>query len=111
MDLFLASRTRGNWTVVEVAGELDLYTSPTLRDDVVSRIDEGTRHLAVDLSRVTFMDSSTLGVLVACLKRMREKGGDITLVGVDGSPMKVLMLTGLDRVFTLAPSLDALPDV
>jgi anti-sigma B factor antagonist len=109
VDLVLGSTTQGSWTIIQVAGELDLYTSPTLRDDVLSRIEAGQHHLAIDLQQVTFMDSSTLGVLVACLKRMRERGGDITLLGVEGSPLKVLTLTGLDRVFTLIPSAGELP--
>jgi anti-sigma B factor antagonist len=107
MDLVLDTHSEGSWTVVTVEGELDLSTSPTLKE-YIDRLDEASR-LAFDLSRVPFMDSSTLGVLVTCLKRAREKGGDVVLVGLDGSPMKVLTLTGLDRVLVPVPSLADLP--
>jgi anti-anti-sigma factor len=55
------------------------------------------------------MDSSSLGSLVTCLKRVRERDGEMVLIGVSGSPMKVLFLTGLDRVFDLVPSESDLP--
>ncbi len=55
------------------------------------------------------MDSSTLGVLIAFLKRARERDGDIRLVGVQGSPAKVIALTGLDSAFQIDDSVAALP--
>jgi anti-sigma B factor antagonist len=95
--------------VVEVAGELDLHTSPSLRDRVLTLIEDGTGFLALDLTNVDFMDSSSLGSLVACLKRVRERDGRLVLVGVNGSPRKVLGLTGLDRVFEQVERSDELP--
>ena len=109
MDVIVQTRAQGPWTIVEVAGELDLHTSPPLRDHVLELIDSGTDHLALDLAGVEFMDSSSLGSLVMCLKRMREHDGRLVLAGVAGTPMKVLNLTGLDRVFELAPSTAELP--
>jgi len=110
MDVIGQTRTQGAWTVVEVAGELDLHTSPPLREHVLELIDGGTDRLALDMTRVDFMDSSSLGSLVMCLKRMRERDGRMVLAGVAGTPMKVLNLTGLDRVFELAGSLAELPE-
>lgn len=104
MDLDLENRTSGPWTVVRVAGELDLHTSPGLRDHVLALMNESPVRIALDLSGVEFMDSSSLGILVTCLKRVRERDGRFVLIGVSGSPMKVLTLTGLDRVFDLVPS-------
>ena len=95
--------------MVEVAGELDLHTSPALRDHVLGLIEEGTGFLALDLTKVDFMDSSSLGSLVACLKRLRERDGRLVLIGVTGSPKKVLGLTGLDRVFEQIERPDELP--
>jgi anti-sigma B factor antagonist len=109
MDLVLGTHRAGSWTVVSVEGELDLSTSPALSEYIAQLLDEGSYRLAFDLTRVPFMDSSTLGVLVTCLKRAREKAGDVVLVGVDGSPLKVLTLTGLDRVLVPVPSLAELP--
>ena len=109
MDVIGQTRTQGAWTVVEVAGELDLHTSPPLREHVLELIDGGTDRLALDMTRVDFMDSSSLGSLVTCLKRIRERDGKLVLVGVGGTPMKVLTLTGLDRVFDIVGSTSELP--
>jgi anti-sigma B factor antagonist len=106
MELLLEDDRSAAWTVVRVTGELDLHTSPRLREHVLSIVgeaDAGTR-VALDLTGVGFLDSSGLGSLVTCLKRVREAGGRLVLVGVSGSPMKVFSLTGLDRVFEIVDS-------
>jgi anti-sigma B factor antagonist len=109
MELVLENDMSGPWTVVRVKGELDLHTSPQLRDHVIASIGEPPVRIALDLSGVSFMDSSSLGMLVTCLKRERERDGRLVLVAVSGPPMKVFSLTGLDRVFDLAPSTEELP--
>jgi anti-sigma B factor antagonist len=98
LDVAIDRRTEGNWTVLTVAGELDLATGPALRD--VLSATESSR-IAVELSEVTFMDSSSLGILVAALKHAREQGGELVLIGVGGPPAKVFALTGLDDVFPM----------
>lgn len=109
MDVVQGTRTQGRWTVVEIAGELDLHTSPSLRDRILGLVDDGTGFLALDMTNVDFMDSSSLGSLVSCLKRVREHEGRLLLIGVNGSPKKVLGLTGLDRVFEQVERPDELP--
>ncbi len=101
IDLELRTRSEGAWTILEVVGEVDLYTAPTLHDRLLAMIDGGTRSLVVDLEGVGFMDSSGLGVLVGGLKRLRENGGQMSLVCREGSTLKVLTVTGLDRVFPI----------
>lgn len=109
MDLTIDSRRVGIWTVLQVSGELDLHTSPALRDSVTELIEAGTTRLAIDLEHVGFMDSSSLGMLVMALKRIRENDGDLALVGVSGSPLKVLALTGIDRMMPIYGSTAGLP--
>jgi anti-sigma B factor antagonist len=97
-ELSIDVRATGDGTVLAVRGELDLYSAPSLRDRVLAAADEGDRRLVIDLSAVPFMDSSGLGVIVGCLKRVRESGGNLALVTTPGSPpSKLLSLTGLDR--------------
>ena len=106
-ELTIEARTMGDRTVLSVRGELDLYTAPALRDRVLVAADEGQRRLVIDLSGVPFMDSSGLGVIVACLKRLRESGGDLALVTAPGSPpSKLLSLTGLDRAIPTSSTPD-----
>jgi anti-sigma B factor antagonist len=109
MELVLEDASSGPWTIVRVRGELDLHTSPQLRDHVLASLGEPPVWVALDLSGVSFMDSTSLGVLVTCLKRIRERDGRLVLAGVSGSPMKVFALTGLDRVFDLVASTQDLP--
>ena len=107
IDLSLQTRSEGDWTVVTVEGELDLYTAPQLRERVLELSEEGRARVAIDLERVGFIDSSGLGVIVACLKRLRESGGDLAVVAPEASPLsKLLTLTGLDHAIRAHPTLE-----
>ena len=99
MDLVLGSRNENGWAVLEVQGEVDLYTSSQLREAIVRLTEEDENRIVVDLYNVSFMDSSGLGVLVAGLKRARERGGELALVFGEGSVQKVFGITGLDEIF------------
>ena len=70
MELSLSTRTVGDRTVVEVGGEIDVYTAPRLREQLVDLVADGKYHLVVDMERVDFLDSTGLGVLVGGLKRV-----------------------------------------
>ena len=107
IDLSIELRRADGWIVVSVEGELDLYTAPQLRDAVMGAVEDGSKRVVVDLTKVPFMDSSGLGVVVACLKRLRESGGDLAVVTPPESPpTKLLSLTGLDRAITTRATLD-----
>jgi len=81
---------------VVVRGEIDVATSPKLRDDLTALIERGARHITLDFDAVTFVDSSGLGVLVGTYKRLREDGGSIRIVGAQPSVRKVFEITGLE---------------
>jgi len=99
IELDIESRTEDGWTVLEARGELDLYTAPKLRDDVLGIIDRGDQRIAIDLNGVGFIDSTGLGILVACLKRVREREGRMVLIAPESSPLRrLLSLTGLEQV-------------
>lgn len=106
MDLTLNTREQDGHTVLEVAGEVDVYTGPTLRDRISDLLDSGSRELVVDLARVDFIDSTGLGVLVGALNRARELGGSLQLVVSQERVLKLLRITGLDQVFTVKSSVD-----
>lgn len=111
MDLSLDQRKHGEWVVVEVAGELDLYTAPNFRDSVLEAASgESAPKVIVDFHRLGFIDSSGLGAIIACLKHLRERGGELTLAAPEDSGLRRLLdLTGLDRVLTVHPSVDEIP--
>jgi anti-sigma B factor antagonist len=90
--------------VVALHGEIDLSTSPLLRATLVSLIDGGARELTVDMSEVTFVDSTGLGVLVGALQLLQSHGGDgLSVRGVGPVVRRVFELTGLDAVFSIPP--------
>jgi anti-sigma B factor antagonist len=107
MDLTMATRSVGDWAVLDVDGEVDIYTAPNLREQVGGLVDEERNRIVVNLLGVGFMDSSGLGALVAALKRVRERDGDMRLVCDDGPVRRVLSITGLHQVFSVYPSVEA----
>ena len=107
MELSLATRTAAGYLVVEVTGEIDVYTAPQLRERLIALVEGGARQVIVDLGRVEFLDSTGLGVLVGALKRLRGVGGELFLVCGQERLLKIFRITGLDRVFTLYDSVDA----
>src|SRR5688500_17726303 len=98
MELSLSTYDSGDHTVLEVGGEVDLDTAPQLR---VRLLELGARHVIVDLSRVEFLDSTGLGVLIGALKRLRQVDGTFRLVCAHERLLKIFRITALDRVFAL----------
>lgn len=96
-------------TVITVVGEIDLSTSGQLDGAVVEALDQATSHLTLDLSDVTFLDSSGLGVIVKALKRAKEVGTAFDVVATNERVLKVFNLTGLDSVIDISPTLDSVP--
>jgi anti-sigma B factor antagonist len=86
--------------VLVLRGELDLPTSPKLREALVDVIGEG-RRVVVDLEGLSFLDSVGLGILVSGLKRARSHGGELEIVCANRAVLRPFELTGLDEVFTI----------
>lgn len=107
MDVSVTSRESGDRTVIEVKGEIDVYTAPVLREELTSLIDSEHTTIVVDLTQVSFMDSTGLGVLVGALKKVRTLGGDLALVIDQEKILKVFRITALTQVFTIHPTLEA----
>ena len=107
MELSLATRSEGDRTVLEVGGEIDVYTAPRLREQFAQLVEDGRCDLVVDLEKVAFLDSTGLGVLVGGLKRVRTRNGSLRLVCTQDRILKIFRITGLDKVFPLYDSVDA----
>jgi len=93
--------------VVAVSGEIDLFTAPEFKQRMSEPIDAGRSNLVVDLSATTFIDSSSLGVLIGAHRRLKLRGGSLVVVCDNEAIAKTFQITGLDGVFTLAPSIEA----
>ena len=92
--------------VISLTGEVDLYTAPEFKQQLLDVIGQGGKDVVVDFSDTTFIDSTTLGVLVGGVKRLRTNDGQLTLVCSDRNITKIFEITGLDRVFTIYPTRD-----
>jgi anti-sigma B factor antagonist len=87
----------GDCAVLQVTGEVDVYTAPMLREQIRELGAKGAVHLIADLSRVIFLDSTGLGALVGGLKRLRQAGGSLALVISTPRILNIFQITGLTK--------------
>ena len=106
MELSLTTRSASGYAVLEVGGEIDVYTAPQLRERLLEMISAGNKNVVVDLSRVDFLDSTGLGVLVGAHRRLRSGEGSLRLVCPHERLLKIFRITGLDKVFDVHDSVD-----
>ena len=98
----------GTVTLVTVLGEVDVGTAPEFEDELARAVDQGLGDgLVVDLTSVTFIDSTGLNALVRALERQRLAGGSLALVSDDARVAMMLEVTRLDRVLARYPTRDA----
>jgi anti-sigma B factor antagonist len=106
VDLKLDHRTEDRLTIVEVEGEIDVYTAPRLRELLIDLVNKGNFHLLVNMEKVDFLDSTGLGVLVGGLKRVRAHDGSLELVCTQERILKIFRITGLTKVFGIYSSVE-----
>ena len=108
-DLFSVSGERAGDGpgVVVLTGEVDIYTAPRFKQCMLELLDGGASRLVVDLSDVTFIDSTALGVLIGGVRRVHNVDGAMALVVTNRAVERVLSITGLDRVFTIHATREA----
>ncbi len=92
--------------LVELSGEVDLYTAPRFKEDLVGLIESGVEAIVIDLSQVTFIDSTALGVIISGVKRLRERDGRLMIVAGSRPVVRILDITGLDKVLTVFDTRD-----
>lgn len=98
-------REHGGYTVVAFEGDVDLDSSPAARKVLLDCVNR-TRPLVVDMSGVSYIDSSGVASLVESLQAARKAGQGFALAAVSESALRVLQLARLDKVFAIHPSLD-----
>jgi anti-sigma B factor antagonist len=93
-------RQVGQVSVVDISGKITIGEGDVvLRDKVLELLDKDTKHILLNLEKVSYMDSAGIGELVACYKRAREKGGNVKLLSPSGKVYDLLQLTKLEEVF------------
>ena len=91
--------SEGDAYVVDLTGEIDVYTSPKVKDAITELIDQEHYNLVINLEKVRYIDSTGLGVLIGGLKRVREHGGSVNLVCTNPQIKKIFDITGLVKIF------------
>src|ERR1700750_3354285 len=99
VELKLGHHTKDGIEVVEVEGEIDVYTAPRLRELLIDLVNKNTYQFVVNMEKVDFLDSTGLGVLVGGLKRVRTHDGSLDVVCTQQRILKIFGLTGLTEVF------------
>jgi anti-sigma B factor antagonist len=87
----------GDCAVLQVTGDVDVYTAPMLRERMRELSAKGVVHLIADLGQVDFLDSTGLGALVGGLRRLREAGGSLSLVISTPRILRIFQITGLTK--------------
>jgi len=106
VDLKLGHYAKDGIEVIDVQGEIDIYTAPRLRDLLIDLASKNNYHLVVNLQKVGFLDSTGLGVLVGGLNRVRAHDGSLDLVCTRERILKIFRITGLTKVFGIHQTVD-----
>jgi len=92
--------------VVALTGEIDLYTCPEFKQELLRVIADGATLVVVDLTKTTFIDSTALGVIIRGVERLKQRDGRLVVVCADPNIVKIFEVTGLNRIFSVYDSRD-----
>jgi anti-sigma B factor antagonist len=106
VELKLGHYNKDGIEVVDVEGEIDIYTAPRLRELLIDLVSKNSYQLVVNLDKVGFLDSTGLGVLVGGLKRVRAHDGSLDLVCTREQILRLFRTTGLTKVFGIHQTVD-----
>src|SRR5437870_10711497 len=91
--------------ILVVGGEVDYEVSPQLKARMMRAIKAGKRRLILDLTDVTFIDSTAIGVLAGAVERLDETGGgSLSVICTHEKVIQIFEITGLDSVISVHPS-------
>ncbi len=94
-------------SVFSPEGAIDLHVSPEMRASLRTLIDQKPKRLVVDLSRVPYIDSSGLAVLIGAMQSLEHQGGVLMLAAARETVRLILATARLDEYFKLFPSVDS----
>lgn len=98
MSLELVMTQDGKSAVIHARGEIDAVTSPTLRAGIDRVARAGFTDVIIDLTQVTFLDSTAIGVLVGRLKALRQLGGSLTVASPTPRVQRLFEVTAVDQL-------------
>jgi anti-sigma B factor antagonist len=98
--------------LLALAGDFDLHAGPEFERRVLEALGRGATEFLIDLSEVSFIDSTTIGILMRTRKRVAPLGGRVLVVTSDRNILRLFEITALDRMFEIyARRTDALEEI
>ncbi len=104
LEIQVNTRPAGKAQVVDVNGEIDLYTSQVVQKSLHGLIDQGHRHLVVDLEDVGYLDSTGMGILMNASGRLQDQGGSLAIVCTNERVLRIFELIGMLDSFQVCSS-------
>jgi anti-sigma B factor antagonist len=105
-DFSLRTRRDEDISIIEIDGFLDAHTAPQLEEELQRLIDQGQLSLVIDFTRLQYISSAGLGVFMAYIEEIREKGGDMVLTGMSENIYNVFDLLGFPLLFGICATTD-----
>src|SRR5437762_110406 len=94
-------------SLLPLKGEIDLHVFPELTASLDALIEKKPKHLVVDLSGVTYIDSAGLAALIVAMQKVEAYGGKFLLAGLQETVRSIFEISRLDQVFQIFPDADA----
>lgn len=114
-EFHVGTRREGDWLVMSVMGDLDVYTATRLKEAIIGEAQSGRVFIALDLSGVEFLDSTGLAAMIGGMKRLRERGGTLVLVTPNPQIRRILEITDLSKILpwydTMEEAVRRLPEL
>jgi anti-sigma B factor antagonist len=88
------------WSV-ELIGDVDIQTSGRLKEELNQLLDQKECDINIDCANLSYIDSTGLGVLIGVLKRVKKSENDILITNAQQNILKLLKITGLDKIFVM----------
>ncbi|MEA3402708.1 MAG: STAS domain-containing protein [Armatimonadota bacterium] len=102
-----AERTDEDTALCHVTGELDAYTAPDLRDALDEQLDQGVRWIVADLTELTYLDSTGLGILIETAKKCRQAGGDVAVACDRKNLLRIFQISGTHEILNVVKDVGA----
>ncbi|WP_338470869.1 anti-sigma factor antagonist [Niallia sp. XMNu-256] len=96
-----------NEILIHVAGEIDAYTAPKLREELLPLAEGGNKVMVVNLKDVTYLDSTGLGVFVGIFKQLKENNGELKLIELSNRLKRLFEITGLSNILNISAKSEA----
>ncbi len=97
-------REVGNVVILDINGEIDLYNAPEIKETIKNQMEQGKNQIIINLDKVSYIDSSGIGVLISSLSNLKKAGGGLKIIHVYASVRKVFELTKLTSFFDIYDS-------